>query len=205
MRSIAPLQRSRSKERGTQTSWRKGPVSERPSWRAGLEIITNNNNTRGKVIVVWGFRSGWPFGNAFISYRTETVMSTTTQVSSESRSKYKAKAYSAASAKSPLVPTTIPRRDPGEDDVQIEILFCGICHSDLHQIRNEWSRMPTVYPCVPGHEIVGRVTKLLGRETNNVHSILTHRQLASLAPPITNLLVMLSFSLDGFILVNPRP
>jgi len=74
---------------------------------------------------------------------------------------YKAKAYSAASAKSPLASTTIARRDPTEHDVQIEILFCGICHSDLHQARNEWSGfMPTVYPCVPGHEIVGRVTKV---------------------------------------------
>jgi uncharacterized zinc-type alcohol dehydrogenase-like protein len=74
---------------------------------------------------------------------------------------YKTKAYSAASAKSPLASTTIPRRDPIERDVQIEILFCGICHSDLHQVRDEWhSVMPTVYPCVPGHEIVGRVTKV---------------------------------------------
>jgi uncharacterized zinc-type alcohol dehydrogenase-like protein len=74
---------------------------------------------------------------------------------------YKTKAYSAASAKSPLASTTIPRRDPTERDVQIEILFCGICHSDLHQVRDEWhSVMPTVYPCVPGHEIVGRVTKV---------------------------------------------
>ena len=74
---------------------------------------------------------------------------------------YNAKAYSAASAKSPLASATIPRRDPAEHDVQIEILFCGICHSDLHQARNEWSGfMPTVYPCVPGHEIVGRVTKV---------------------------------------------
>ena len=74
---------------------------------------------------------------------------------------YNAKAYSAASAKSPLASATIPRRDPTEHDVQIEILFCGICHSDLHQVRNEWSGfMPTVYPCVPGHEIVGRVTKV---------------------------------------------
>ena len=74
---------------------------------------------------------------------------------------YNAKAYSAASAKSPLASATIPRRDPTEHDVQIEILFCGICHSDLHQARNEWSGfMPTVYPCVPGHEIVGRVTKV---------------------------------------------
>ena len=69
-------------------------------------------------------------------------------------------AYSAASATSPLAPTTIARRDPGEHDVQIEILYCGICHSDLHQVRNEWSSMPTVYPCIPGHEIVGRVTKV---------------------------------------------
>ncbi|MGO9087729.1 MAG: NAD(P)-dependent alcohol dehydrogenase [Terriglobales bacterium] len=73
---------------------------------------------------------------------------------------YKAKAYSAASAASPLASTTIARRDPTEHDLQIEILFCGICHSDLHSVRNEWSEfMPTVYPIVPGHEIVGRVTK----------------------------------------------
>jgi uncharacterized zinc-type alcohol dehydrogenase-like protein len=74
---------------------------------------------------------------------------------------YKTKAYSAANASAPIEGTTIPRRDPTEHDVQIEILFCGICHSDLHQVRNEWSNvMPTVYPCVPGHEIVGRVSKI---------------------------------------------
>src|ERR1700747_1339590 len=74
---------------------------------------------------------------------------------------YKTKAYSATGAASPLAATTIARRDPTEHDVQIEILFCGVCHSDLHQVRNEWSDvMPTVYPCVPGHEIVGRVTKV---------------------------------------------
>jgi uncharacterized zinc-type alcohol dehydrogenase-like protein len=74
---------------------------------------------------------------------------------------YKSKAYSAGSVTSPLAATTISRRDPTEHDVQIEILFCGVCHSDLHQVRNEWSDvMPTVYPCVPGHEIVGRVTAL---------------------------------------------
>jgi len=74
---------------------------------------------------------------------------------------FNAKAYSAASATSPLVPNTITRRDPTQHDVQIEILYCGICHSDLHQVRNEWSdAMPTVYPCVPGHEIVGRVAKV---------------------------------------------
>jgi len=74
---------------------------------------------------------------------------------------YKAKAYSAASATSPLICYMIARRDLTEHDVQIEILFCGICHSDLHSVRNEWSNfMPTVYPIVPGHEIVGRVTKV---------------------------------------------
>lgn len=74
---------------------------------------------------------------------------------------YNAKAYSAASATSPLSRTTIVRRALTEHDVQIEILFCGICHSDVHQVRNEWSSVvPTVYPIVPGHEIVGRVTKM---------------------------------------------
>jgi len=74
---------------------------------------------------------------------------------------FNAKAYSASSATSPLASTTIARRDPTENDVQIEILFCGICHSDLHMARNEWSSvLPTVYPCVPGHEIVGRVTSV---------------------------------------------
>jgi alcohol dehydrogenase (NADP+) len=73
----------------------------------------------------------------------------------------KAKAYSAASATAPLASTTISRRDPTERDVQIDILFCGICHSDYHQVRSEWSgTIPTVYPIVPGHEIVGRVTKV---------------------------------------------
>jgi alcohol dehydrogenase (NADP+) len=74
---------------------------------------------------------------------------------------YKSKAYSVASATSPFKADSIARRDPSDHDVQIEILFCGICHSDLHQARNEWSGvMPTVYPCVPGHEIVGRVAKI---------------------------------------------
>jgi uncharacterized zinc-type alcohol dehydrogenase-like protein len=77
------------------------------------------------------------------------------------KSMYNAKSYSASGATSPLAPGTIVRRDPTGRDVQIEILFCGICHSDLHQVRNEWSGvMPTVYPCVPGHEIVGRVTSV---------------------------------------------
>jgi alcohol dehydrogenase (NADP+) len=71
---------------------------------------------------------------------------------------YPAKAYAAQGAASGLAPFSIKRREPGPTDVQIQILFCGVCHSDLHQVRNEWENMmPTVYPCVPGHEIVGRV------------------------------------------------
>ncbi|MDB6118980.1 MAG: yahK [Verrucomicrobiaceae bacterium] len=65
-------------------------------------------------------------------------------------------AYSAASATAPLAHFTLDRRDPLPNDVQIEILYCGVCHSDIHQARNEWQN--TIYPCVPGHEIVGRVT-----------------------------------------------
>jgi uncharacterized zinc-type alcohol dehydrogenase-like protein len=71
------------------------------------------------------------------------------------------KAFGASSPTSKLAQTEIKRRDLKEHDVQIEILFCGICHSDLHQVRNEWKDfMPTTYPCVPGHEIVGKVTKV---------------------------------------------
>jgi alcohol dehydrogenase (NADP+) len=74
---------------------------------------------------------------------------------------YKTKAYSAASATAPLASATIPRREPTERDVQIDIVFCGICHSDLHYARDQWHDiLPTVYPCVPGHEIVGRVKKV---------------------------------------------
>ena len=66
------------------------------------------------------------------------------------------KAYAAQSATTPLSPFTIERRTPKPHDVHVEILYCGVCHSDLHTARNEWGG--TVYPCVPGHEIVGRVT-----------------------------------------------
>jgi uncharacterized zinc-type alcohol dehydrogenase-like protein len=75
-------------------------------------------------------------------------------------STYTAKAYAAQSATSRLEGSSIPRRDPRPQDIQIEILYCGVCHSDLHQVRDEWKSVaPTVYPCVPGHEIVGRVVK----------------------------------------------
>jgi uncharacterized zinc-type alcohol dehydrogenase-like protein len=70
----------------------------------------------------------------------------------------KAAAYAAQSATSPLAPLSIPRRDPLPTDVEIEITHCGVCHSDLHMARNEWGM--TQFPCVPGHEIVGRVTRV---------------------------------------------
>ena len=73
----------------------------------------------------------------------------------------KTKAYAAASATSQLALAMIQRREPTDRDVQIEILYCGICHSDLHTVRDEWSSvMATTYPCVPGHEIVGKVTQV---------------------------------------------
>ncbi|HEX8680176.1 MAG TPA: alcohol dehydrogenase catalytic domain-containing protein, partial [Chthoniobacterales bacterium] len=71
------------------------------------------------------------------------------------------KAFAAHAPTSPLEPFSFERRDPKATDVQIEILFCGVCHSDLHTARGEWGG--TTYPCVPGHEIVGRVTKV-GRD-----------------------------------------
>jgi alcohol dehydrogenase (NADP+) len=70
----------------------------------------------------------------------------------------KTKSYAANTATTPLAPFSFDRRDPGERDVQIEIIFCGVCHSDVHTVRNEWHG--TTYPCVPGHEIIGRVIKV---------------------------------------------
>ncbi len=66
------------------------------------------------------------------------------------------KAYAAPAANIPLEPFAVERRAPGPHDVQIDILFCGVCHSDLHQIRDEWGG--SIFPMVPGHEIVGRVS-----------------------------------------------
>ncbi len=65
--------------------------------------------------------------------------------------------YASQNTTTPLTPFSFQRRDPGPQDIQIQILFCGVCHSDIHQARNEWHS--TTYPCVPGHEIVGRVIK----------------------------------------------
>jgi len=69
-----------------------------------------------------------------------------------------ARGYAADDAQSPLRPFAFEREEPRERDVQIQVLFCGVCHSDIHQVKNEWSN--TVYPCVPGHEVVGRVAKI---------------------------------------------
>src|SRR2546426_7719626 len=71
------------------------------------------------------------------------------------------KAYAAHAAGEPVAPFSFQRREPTATDVQIEILFCGVCHTDLHFVRNDWGR--TIFPCVPGHEIVGRVVKV-GRD-----------------------------------------
>lgn len=74
------------------------------------------------------------------------------------RDMHSTKAYAAPSATSPLAPFSFERREPTPNDVQIDILFCGVCHSDIHTVRDEWGG--TIYPCVPGHEIVGRVVKV---------------------------------------------
>lgn len=74
------------------------------------------------------------------------------------------KAYGTETAETPLIPMDISRRKLLPNDVEIEILFCGICHSDLHALRNEWGG--TTYPIVPGHEIVGKVTKVGNNVTN---------------------------------------
>jgi uncharacterized zinc-type alcohol dehydrogenase-like protein len=75
---------------------------------------------------------------------------------------YSTKGYAVQSATSPFAPFSFERRDPLPNDVQIDISFCGICHSDLHTARNEWGGN-TTYPCVPGHELVGRIVKI-GRD-----------------------------------------
>jgi alcohol dehydrogenase (NADP+) len=92
---------------------------------------------------------------------SEAARQTAKETTSEKPQTFTTGAFAAQSPTSGLAKFSIPRREPRAQDVQIEILFCGVCHSDLHQVRNEWKEvMPTVYPVVPGHEIVGRVTKV---------------------------------------------
>jgi uncharacterized zinc-type alcohol dehydrogenase-like protein len=68
---------------------------------------------------------------------------------------FETKSYAALVAKGPLVPHTIKRRAVGDDDVHIKVSFAGICHSDIHQVREEWG--PAIFPMVPGHEVAGVV------------------------------------------------
>jgi alcohol dehydrogenase (NADP+) len=92
---------------------------------------------------------------------SETTKATLAEGTAAAAQAYEARAYAASGASSGLAPAAIRRREPRPKDVQLDVLFCGVCHSDLHQVRNEWqSVMPTIYPCVPGHEIVGRVVKV---------------------------------------------
>lgn len=83
-------------------------------------------------------------------------MSNTGVIPTQAPATTKTVGYAAVSSTSPMTPFSFERREPLPNDVQIEILYCGVCHSDLHTVRNEWQS--TVYPVVPGHEIVGRVT-----------------------------------------------
>src|SRR5258707_13923531 len=75
----------------------------------------------------------------------------------------KIQAWGAPAASKPLAPMTIERREPGARDIVLDILFCGVCHSDIHQARDEWSG--GLFPMVPGHEIVGKVTRTGGGGT----------------------------------------
>ena len=74
------------------------------------------------------------------------------------RTGLKTPAYAATSTKSPLAPFTLERREPGPHDVLIDILYCGVCHSDIHQTRDEWGG--AAFPMVPGHEIIGKITRV---------------------------------------------
>jgi uncharacterized zinc-type alcohol dehydrogenase-like protein len=89
---------------------------------------------------------------------TSATSSARTGSSPRPPSTFSALGYAAHSRTSPLEPFRFERRNPGPNDVQIEILYCGVCHSDLHTVRNEWAG--TTYPVVPGHEIVGRVVRV---------------------------------------------
>ena len=76
---------------------------------------------------------------------------------------FQVRGFAATDATEPLGPLSFARRSPGPLDIRIEILFCGVCHTDLHTVRNDWRT--AVYPIVPGHEIVGRVAEMGGAVT----------------------------------------
>ncbi len=87
-----------------------------------------------------------------------SVSATQDVLTTEAAGKLKTAAYAAQSATSPVAPFTIERRAPGPHEVSIDILYCGVCHSDIHQARNEWNN--SIFPMVPGHEIIGKVGKV---------------------------------------------
>ena len=90
----------------------------------------------------------------------EAVGSTATTLAEES-SRIRVAGYAAPAAKAPLGPFTFERRAPGPRDVRIDILYCGVCHSDIHQARDEWGgSISAIFPMVPGHEIVGKVAEV---------------------------------------------
>jgi alcohol dehydrogenase (NADP+) len=99
-------------------------------------------------------------GKEICAMRETVTTLTPEEPATETGKTYTAKAYAAQSPSAGVAPFSIQRRVPRPQDVEIKILYCGVCHSDLHQVRDEWHAvMPTVYPCVPGHEIVGRVVR----------------------------------------------
>jgi alcohol dehydrogenase (NADP+) len=103
---------------------------------------------------------------AYTAFMLNEVIHTHAHTRSTSTQSHAARAYAAMSADTAMQPFSIERRAVGPTDVRIQILYCGVCHSDLHQVRNEWQgTMPTQYPCVPGHEIVGRVVAVGSKVT----------------------------------------
>ncbi len=92
---------------------------------------------------------------------TESAIQTTASEQTSSKPQtFGAKAYAAFSPTAPLAPFTFQRRAPRPQDVQIEILYCGVCHSDLHQVRNEWKEaMPTVYPASPDMKLLAVLSR----------------------------------------------
>jgi uncharacterized zinc-type alcohol dehydrogenase-like protein len=103
-----------------------------------------------KISVATNLRGSFSFYCCFHSFQSYPNFAAQTFTMSHT------KAYAAYDAETPLRDFDLERREPGPHDVQIEILYCGVCHSDVHQVRNEWGN--SIFPMVPGHEIVGRVT-----------------------------------------------
>lgn len=102
--------------------------------------------------------------NDLIFFMSASVFLDNHQVFKEDNNMSRTKGYAAQDAKSPLKPFDFDRRELKKNDIELSILFCGVCHSDIHTVKNEWKG--TIYPCVPGHEIVGRVTKV-GSDVKN--------------------------------------